>query len=90
MEFNNISGIRKRAPLNGRNTIKDVIKRLNETYDHSMSHVGLIQNNFYENSNVVAESYEVPAGRNAMASGPLTVSDGVSITVSPGSSITIV
>lgn len=88
-KFNTISGLQKRAPLTGQNTIKDVVKRLNETYSHAESHKGLIQDNFYENAQNVVESYTVPKGRNAMSTGPLVLGDDITINVSDGSSITI-
>jgi hypothetical protein len=82
-------------PLDGRNTIRDVIKRVNELYEDvaefgEAGEEGLKQFNFYENNNTVDANYTVPVGRNAMSAGPLTISDGIKIIVSEGSSLTIV
>lgn len=45
---------------------------------------------FYENSNVISHSYTITSGKNAMSAGPVTVADGVTVTVPDGSVYTIV
>lgn len=45
---------------------------------------------FYENDNTVNSNYTVPAGRNAVSAGPVTVQPGVTVTVPVGSSWSIV
>lgn len=45
---------------------------------------------FYENDNVVTQDYTISTNKNAMTAGPITISDGVSVTVPDGSSWTIV
>lgn len=45
---------------------------------------------FYENDNTVNSSYTIPAGRNAVSAGPVTVQAGVTVTVPVGSSWSIV
>lgn len=45
---------------------------------------------FFENDQVVTTSYTITTGKNAMSAGPITVNDGVTVTVPSGSSWTIV
>ncbi len=45
---------------------------------------------FYESDIVVTTDYSVPAGRNAMAAGPITINAGATITIPAGSTLTIV
>jgi hypothetical protein len=45
---------------------------------------------FYLNDVVITQSYTVPINRNAMTAGPISISDGVSISIPDGSSWTIV
>lgn len=45
---------------------------------------------FYENNQVIASNYTLAVGKNAMTAGPITINDGVTITISDGSSWTIV
>jgi hypothetical protein len=45
---------------------------------------------FYLNDNQVTVDYTIPAGKNAMSAGPITVIPGVTVTVPPGQSWTIV
>jgi hypothetical protein len=45
---------------------------------------------FYLNDNQVTADYTLPAGKNAMSAGPITVNPGVTVTVPPGQSWTIV
>lgn len=40
---------------------------------------------FIENNQVVTQNYTVPTGRNAMSTGPVTINNGVIVTVSTGS-----
>lgn len=40
---------------------------------------------FYENSQVVTTDYAIPADKNAMTTGPITINSGVTITVTGGS-----
>lgn len=40
---------------------------------------------FVENNQSVTTSYTLPAGRNASSTGPITIADGVSVTISDGS-----
>lgn len=42
-------------------------------------------NGFFVNSKTVAASYSIPAGSNAMSTGPITVASGQSVTVPSGS-----
>jgi hypothetical protein len=43
-----------------------------------------------ENSTAISSSYSISTGSNAMSSGPITISDGVVITIPDGSVWTIV
>jgi len=45
---------------------------------------------FYENDQVVTANYTIPASKNAMSAGPITINSGVSVTVPPGSVWTVV
>lgn len=45
---------------------------------------------FYLNGINVTASYSIPSGKNAMTAGPVTVNDGVTVTVPDGSAWTIV
>lgn len=40
---------------------------------------------FYENDQTITGNYTIPTGKNAHSTGPITVSDGVTVTVSDGS-----
>ena len=51
---------------------------------------GSVNDAFYENSNVISADYTIPAGRNAMTAGPITILDGVVVAVSDGSVWSIV
>lgn len=45
---------------------------------------------FYLNDQTVNNSYTIPAGQNAMSSGPITIADGVVVSISDGSVWTII
>lgn len=45
---------------------------------------------FYLNDKTVTTNYTVPADKNAMTAGPITIADGVTVTVSDGATWTIV
>lgn len=45
---------------------------------------------FYENTNTITESYTISEGKNAMTAGPVSVEEGVEITVLEGSVWSIV
>jgi hypothetical protein len=45
---------------------------------------------FFENDKVVATSYTITTGKNAMTAGPVTINSGVTVTVPAGSYWTIV
>ena len=45
---------------------------------------------FYENDQTVSVSYSITSGKNAMTAGPVTIADGVSVTIPDGSTWTIV
>ena len=45
---------------------------------------------FQENGQTVTENYTIPSGRNALSAGPITVSNGVTVTVSAGSTWVVV
>lgn len=44
----------------------------------------------YENLQTISANYTVPTGSNAMSAGPVTIANGVTVTVSDGSVWTIV
>ncbi len=45
---------------------------------------------FYENDTVVTSSYTITTGKNAVTAGPVTIADGVTVTIPDGSSWSIV
>lgn len=45
---------------------------------------------FYENDQTVTADYTIPANKNAMSAGPITINSGVTVTVSSGATWTIV
>jgi len=45
---------------------------------------------FYENGQAVTTNYTVATGKNAMSAGPITINSGITVTVSSGSSWTVV
>jgi hypothetical protein len=47
-------------------------------------------NGIFVNSKTVSANYTVPAGSNALSSGPVTVADGITVTVSDGSVWTVI
>lgn len=44
----------------------------------------------YENSTVISTNYSITTGTNAMSAGPITIADGVIMTIPDGSVWTIV
>lgn len=51
---------------------------------------GAIDDIFYENSTTVSSDYTLTTGKNAMSAGPITIADGVTVTVPSGSTWTVV
>jgi hypothetical protein len=45
---------------------------------------------FYENDQVVTTAYTITSGKNAMTAGPITINDGIAVTVPDGSTWTVV
>jgi hypothetical protein len=45
---------------------------------------------FYENPKTIVENQVVTTNQNAMAAGPITVADGITVTIPDGSTWTIV
>jgi hypothetical protein len=45
---------------------------------------------FYLNNTSITSNYTIPANTNAMSAGPITIADGVTVTISDGSSWTVV
>ena len=45
---------------------------------------------FYENGQTVTADYTIPATRNAMSTGPVTVNSGVTVTVSSGARYVVI
>jgi hypothetical protein len=44
----------------------------------------------YENAQTMSVNYTIPAGTNGMSAGPITIANGVVITIADGSTWTIV
>ena len=51
---------------------------------------GAKQGTFWENNTTITASYNITAGKNAGTFGPVTIADGVTVTVPDGSTWTIV
>ena len=45
---------------------------------------------FFENDTTLTSSYTITAGKNAMTAGPITIADGVTVTIPDGSTWTVV
>lgn len=45
---------------------------------------------FYLNNTTITTSYSIPSGSNALTAGPVTIADGVTITIPDGSTWTVV
>jgi hypothetical protein len=45
---------------------------------------------FVQNDTTIAQDYTIAASQNAMTAGPITVNNGITVTVSDGSTWTIV
>jgi hypothetical protein len=45
---------------------------------------------FYVNGQTVTADYTIPSGQNAMSAGPITIADGVTVTISTGSNWVVV
>lgn len=45
---------------------------------------------FYENNQTIISDYTISTSRNAMSAGPITVSDGITVTIPDGASWSIV
>lgn len=56
----------------------------------SVSSTGPQQGIFYLNSQTINQNYTVPSSQNALSAGPVTIANGVIITVSDGATWTIV
>ena len=52
--------------------------------------VGAVEGIFWQNPSTVSSSYTLPANTNSFTAGPLTVADGVTITIPDGSAWTII
>jgi hypothetical protein len=45
---------------------------------------------FFVNDSTIAYSYTVPASKNAMTAGPVTINSGVTVTIPSGSTWTVI
>ena len=45
---------------------------------------------FYENAQTVSSDYTVTSGNNAMSAGPITINNGITVTIPSNSTLTIV
>ena len=51
---------------------------------------GAIGDIFYENGQTVSSNYTITSGKNAMSAGPITIANGVTVTIPDGSSWAVV
>lgn len=56
----------------------------------SYTGAGAINGIFYENDQNVIADYTISSGKNAMSAGPITIANGITVTVPSGSVWTIV
>jgi len=45
---------------------------------------------FYENSSTITTSYSITAGKNALSAGPITINNGVTVTIPNNSNWVVV
>lgn len=62
------------------------------TFQGSITVDGIVTQNsaFWENSNTITSDYTVTTGKNAGTFGPVTIADGVTVTIHDGSTWTVV
>ena len=60
------------------------------TFEVANVDAGAKQGTFWENNTTITASYSITAGKNAGTFGPVTIADGVTVTVPDGSTWTIV
>ena len=60
------------------------------TFEVANVDAGAKQGTFWENNTAITASYSITAGKNAGTFGPVTIADGVTVTVPDGSTWTIV
>lgn len=58
--------------------------------DGAITTAKLAKEPIYLNSNTISSNYTVPANYNGLSSGPITIADGVTVTITDGSSWSIV
>lgn len=68
----------------------DHLKQIIEHYIDSVARDRAINGSFYESDNVITQNYTIETGRNSMVAGPITVNDGVTITIPDGSTLIVV
>ena len=68
----------------------DHLKQIIEHYVAQGAGAGAINGSFYESDSVINQNYTVATGKNSMVAGPITVNDGVTITIPDGSSLIVV
>ena len=68
---------------------KITIQTLKSTFGGGATGGGL-NKIFHENDVTVTDNYTIPTGKNAMTAGPITINNGITVTVPNGSSWTIV
>lgn len=75
----------KGSPLTN-NEVDDNFVNLNT----ELGTLGAIQNIFYENGKIVTTDYTIPNTKNVVSAGPITIADGVTVTIDDGGEWTIV
>jgi hypothetical protein len=72
-------------------TLDDVLDVIAfSTFEVANVDAGAKQGTFWENNTTISASYSITAGKNAGTFGPVTIADGVTVTVPDGSTWTIV
>ena len=72
-------------------TANDIVEVISfSTFEVANVDAGAKQGTFWENNTTISASYSITAGKNAGTFGPVTIADGVTVTVPDGSTWTIV
>lgn len=72
-------------------TVDDVVDVIAfSTFEVANVDAGAKQGTFWENNITISTSYSITSGKNAGTFGPVTIADGVTVTVPDGSTWTIV
>lgn len=81
---------RPAAPAQGETRYNTLLNQVETWNGSTWIALGVTAGAFYLNNNTVAANYTIPANQNALSAGPVTINDGITVTISDGSVWTIV